>query len=60
MPHRKPFTLGGSRPVARAAVSGARAAASRVDPREAGLIAVLLLLAAASWAFTATRLNGMD
>ena len=71
MPHRKRFTLGGSRSVARTtfssasasrspAVSGARAAASRVDPREAGLIAVLLLLAAASWIFTATQLNGMD
>jgi predicted metal-binding membrane protein len=35
-------------------------AASRTDPREAGLIAVLLLLAAASWIFTATQLAGMD
>ena len=33
---------------------------SRVDPREAGLIAVLLLLAAASWVFTSTQLSGMD
>lgn len=69
---RKPFTKGGPRPVARAAfpaaaasrtpaaASGARAAASRVDPREAGLIAVLLLLAAASWVFTAMQLSGMD
>jgi len=32
--------------------------ASRVDPREAGLVAVLLLLAAASWIFTCTQLTG--
>lgn len=36
------------------------AAASRIDPREAGLVAVLLLLAAASWIVTSTQLNGMD
>lgn len=34
--------------------------ASRVDPREAGLVAVLLVLAAASWVFTSTQLAGMD
>lgn len=36
------------------------AAAPRIDPREAGLVAVLLLLAAASWIVTSTQLNGMD
>ncbi|NUS36851.1 MAG: DUF2182 domain-containing protein, partial [Pseudarthrobacter sp.] len=34
--------------------------ASRVDPREAVLVAVLLVLAAASWVFTSTQLAGMD
>ena len=42
------------------AASVAPAAPSRADPREAGLIAVLLVLAAASWVFTATQLDGMD
>ncbi|MBP1137386.1 putative metal-binding membrane protein [Arthrobacter sp. PvP023] len=36
------------------------ATAPRIDPREAGLVAVLLLLAAASWIVTSTQLNGMD
>jgi predicted metal-binding membrane protein len=35
-------------------------AAARIDPREAGLIAVLLVLAAASWIFTSSQSNGMD
>ncbi|MDT0195782.1 DUF2182 domain-containing protein [Arthrobacter sp. AB6] len=34
--------------------------ASRVDPREAALVAVLLFLAAASWVLTSTQLTGMD
>jgi predicted metal-binding membrane protein len=51
MEHRKLFRRG-------TVQTGAQA--SRVDPREAGLIAVLLVLAAASWIFTATQLNGMD
>ncbi|ADX72165.1 putative metal-binding integral membrane protein [Pseudarthrobacter phenanthrenivorans Sphe3] len=34
--------------------------ASRVDPREAALVAVLLLLAGASWVFTSTQVAGMD
>ena len=72
MRHRRLFTPGGSRRVARGAFpataaagfSGAAsvtpAASSRPDPREAALIAVLLILAAASWVFTATQLDGMD
>jgi predicted metal-binding membrane protein len=32
----------------------------RIDVRQAGLIAVLLLLAAAGWVFTADRMSGMD
>jgi predicted metal-binding membrane protein len=32
----------------------------RIDVRQAGLVAVLLLLAAAGWVFTADRMNGMD
>ncbi len=65
MLRRKHSTRGGVRPSARAAVSpataaGSTAATSRVDPREAGLIAVLLILAAASWVFTSTQLSGMD
>ncbi|VXC51186.1 Metal-binding protein [Arthrobacter sp. 9AX] len=36
------------------------AKASRVDPREAGLVAVLLVLAAASWVLTFSQLAGMD
>ncbi|MEZ2389312.1 DUF2182 domain-containing protein [bacterium RCC_150] len=38
----------------------ARSAALRLDPREAGLVAVLLVLAAISWVFTAVRMDGMD
>ncbi|MDQ0692205.1 DUF2182 domain-containing protein [Arthrobacter sp. W4I7] len=49
MERRKLFTIGQS-----------VAKASRVDPREAGLVAALLLLAAASWIFTSTQLAGMD
>ena len=37
-----------------------KAHASRVDLREAGLVAVLLFLAAASWVFTSTQLAVMD
>ncbi|WP_411733930.1 DUF2182 domain-containing protein [Paeniglutamicibacter sp.] len=33
---------------------------SRIDPREAGLVAVLLALAAIAWFFTAPRMSGMD
>lgn len=33
---------------------------SRIDPREAGLVAVLLALAAIGWIFTAPRMSGMD
>lgn len=36
------------------------AKASRVDPREAVLVAVLLVLAAASWILASTQLTGMD
>ncbi|MBD1543896.1 DUF2182 domain-containing protein [Arthrobacter sp. IA7] len=32
----------------------------RIDARDAGLIAVLLILAAAGWVFTAGRMGGMD
>jgi hypothetical protein len=32
----------------------------RIDVRQTGLIAVLLLLAAVGWLFTADRMNGMD
>ena len=59
MLHRKLFIPGGARQVAPAA-SGAPNAASRIDLREAGLIGVLLAIAAASWVFTATQLSGMD
>lgn len=40
--------------------ASAVSAAPRVDPREAGLIGVLLLLAAASWALTSFQMSGMD
>ena len=59
MLHRKLFTPGGPRQVPPAA-SVAPNVASRIDLREAGLIGVLLALAAASWVFTATQLSGMD
>ncbi|WP_426976309.1 DUF2182 domain-containing protein [Pseudarthrobacter sp. O4] len=36
------------------------AAAYRLDPREAGLLAVLLGLAATSWIFMSAQMNGMD
>lgn len=42
------------------AAAGSTAAASRIDPREAGLIAVLLVLAAAGWVFTSVQMSGMD
>lgn len=58
MLRRKPFTGNGARSPARAA--GPRAAASRVDPREVGLVAVLLALAAVSWVFMSAQVNGMD
>ncbi len=51
MEHRKPL---------RRRIASTQAAASRIDLREAALIAALLVLAAASWTFTATQLNGMD
>lgn len=37
--------------------AGAR---SRIDPREAGLVAVLLVLAALAWFFVSPRMSGMD
>ena len=58
MPRRKLFTRGGAHPLGRAA-SLSSATASRVDPREFGLIAVLLILAAASWVFTSLQMSGM-
>jgi predicted metal-binding membrane protein len=58
MLRRKLFTRGGAHPIGRAAVSSPTA--SRIDPREAVLIAVLLVLAAASWIVTSTQLSGMD
>ena len=72
MPRRKLFTRGGAHGPVRAAVSAAApsgssgaaslpsASASRIDAREAGLIAVLLGLAAASWVFNAAQMGGMD
>ncbi|WP_309977338.1 DUF2182 domain-containing protein [Arthrobacter oryzae] len=35
-------------------------AGARIDPREIGLIATLLILAAVSWVVTSTQLSGMD
>lgn len=35
-------------------------AGSRIDPREAGLVAILMTLAALSWIVTAPRMAGMD
>ncbi|MCI0143995.1 DUF2182 domain-containing protein [Arthrobacter bambusae] len=37
-----------------------RATAFRMDPREAGLVAVLLVLAAVSWIVSAAQTSGMD
>ncbi|WLQ05009.1 DUF2182 domain-containing protein [Arthrobacter oryzae] len=55
---------GGARPAVRTAVAGSgeieALSASRIDPREAGLVAVLLVLAAVSWVVTSTQLGGMD
>ncbi len=59
MLRKKLFTRGGTHPLGRAA-PGSPATASRVDPREVGLIAVLLILAAASWIFTSVQMSGMD
>lgn len=59
MLRRKLSTRGGAHPLGRAA-SPSSATASRVDPREFGLIAVLLILAAASWVFTSVQMSGMD
>jgi predicted metal-binding membrane protein len=56
---KKLFTRGGTHPRGRA-VPLSPAGASRVDPREFGLIAVLLVLAAASWVFTSLQMSGMD
>lgn len=36
------------------------ATAFRIDPREAGLVGVLLVLAAVSWAVMSARMDGMD
>lgn len=46
----------------RGAVAGAtpRATAFNLDPREAGLVAVLLILAAVSWIVSAVQTAGMD
>jgi predicted metal-binding membrane protein len=52
MPNRNLNPGPGARPPARAG--------SRIDPREAGLVAVLLALAALSWIITAPRMAGMD
>ncbi len=72
MPRRKLFTGGGAHGPVRAAVSAAapsgssgavslpRASSSRIDAREAGLIAILLGLAAASWVFNSAQMSGMD
>nr|WP_274708207.1 DUF2182 domain-containing protein [Arthrobacter sp. H16F315] len=60
MLHLKLFTRGGPASSASPAASVSPTAASRVDPQGAGLIAVLLVLAAASWIFTSTHLSGMD
>ena len=59
MLRRKLSTTGGAHPLERAA-SVSPATASRVDPREIGLIAALLMLAAASWIFTSVQMTGMD
>lgn len=59
MLRKKPFTRGGTHPLGRAA-PGSPARASRADPREVGLIAALLILAAASWIFTSVHMSGMD
>jgi len=59
MLRRKLSTRGVAHPLGRAA-SHSSATASRVDPREFGLIAVLLILAAASWIFTSLQMSGMD
>lgn len=71
--HRKMFRREGAQPVAHAGFPGAAVgraaaspaasaskAASRIDPREAGLVAVLLVLAAAGWIFTSAQLGSMD
>lgn len=47
-------------PVAHAHSPSYARTASRIDPREAGLVVILLVLAAASWIFTSTQLGGMD
>jgi predicted metal-binding membrane protein len=59
MRRKKLFTRGGANPLERAAPVSP-ATASRVDPREVGLIAALLILAAASWIFTSVQMSGMD
>lgn len=58
MPGRKLFPGGGARTPG--AATRSRAAAYRLDPREAGLVAVLLALATAGWVFTSVRMSGMD
>lgn len=64
MYHRRLLRKGGARPAVRTAVAGSgeleALSASRIDPREAGLVAVLLFLAAVSWIVTSTQLGGMD
>ena len=50
-----------SSPRATAKPGAIRAAtAFRIDPREAGLVGVLLVLAAVSWAVMSARMDGMD
>ncbi len=58
MLRRKLLTEGGAHRRGRAASPAS--VASRMDPREAGLIAVLLMIAAASWVFTSFQMSGMD
>ncbi|RAX43985.1 DUF2182 domain-containing protein [Arthrobacter sp. AQ5-06] len=69
MPPRTLFRRRRGQPTARGVVSVAATSATapvpptatpRIDPRELGLIAVLLLLAAAGWFVTSAQLGGMD
>ena len=63
MLRRKLFTSKAAAVGPRAAVTPAAfrsAGPSRIDPREAGLVGVLVVLAAVSWAVMSARMNGMD
>jgi predicted metal-binding membrane protein len=51
-------SAGRSATVRSAAVKSA--GVSRIDPREAGLVGILLVLAAVSWAVMSAQMNGMD